>query len=83
MRYQDSVKAIRHKEVYVLKIGLMRVYYSKYFHYLLKFFIDMLSLDEAWNLLVYLGLSIMRCISAELLYLYQPVGVCIEKWFPY
>ena len=32
--------------------------------------------------MLYLSLNIMRCISAELLYTYQTVGVCIREWFP-
>ena len=31
---------------------------------------------------LHLSLNIMRCISAELLYTYQTVGVCIREWFP-
>ena len=75
MRRQDSVKGIRHKEVCVLRIGLMHVYYSMYFYYLLLFVIHVLSLDKLVDLLVYLSLSMMRCISAELLYVCQTVGV--------
>ena len=32
------------------------------------------------DLLIYLGLSMMHYISAELLYICQTVGVCIGKW---
>ena len=35
----DGVKGIRHKEVCVLEIGLMHVYYSKYIYYLMLFVI--------------------------------------------
>ena len=47
MGRQDDVKGIRHKEVCVLRISLMHVYYSMYFHYLLSFLIHVLSLDKA------------------------------------
>ena len=69
MGRQDGVKGIRHKEVFVLRIGLMHVYYSIYFYYLLLFIIHILSLDKLGDLLMYLSLSMMRCISAEL-YMY-------------
>ena len=82
MRRQDGVKQIRHKEVCVLRIGLMHVYYSMYFYYLLLFVIHVLSLDKLGDLLVYLSLSVMRCISDELLYVCQTVGVWLVKWFP-
>ena len=82
MGYQDSVKGIRHKEVCVLRIGLMHVYYSMYFYYLLLFVIHVLSLDKLGDLLMYLSLSVMRCISAELLYACQTVGVWIGKQLP-
>ena len=75
MGRQDSVKGIRHKEVYVLRIGLMHVCYSMYFYYLLLFDIHVLSLDKLGDLLMYLSLSMMHCISAELLYVCQTVGV--------
>ena len=80
MGRQDGVKGIGHKEVCVLRIGLMYVYYSIYFYYLLLFVIHMLSLDKLKNLLLYIRLSMMRCISGELLYICQTVGVCIGKW---
>ena len=82
MGSQDGVKGIRHKEVCVLKIGLMHVYYSMYFYYLLVFFIHVLSLDELGDLLMYLSLSMMHCILAELSYVCQTVGVWIGKWLP-
>ena len=82
MGRQDDVKWIRHKEVYVLWIGLMHVYHSMYFHYLLLFIIHVLSLDKLGDLLMYLSLSVMCCISAELLYVCQTVGVWIGKWLP-
>ena len=82
MGRQEGVKGIRHKEVCVLRIGLMHVYYSMYFYYLLLFVIYMLSLDKLRDLLMYLSLSVMRCISAELLYVYHTVGVWIRKWLP-
>ena len=71
----DGVKGIRHKEVYILRIGLMHVYYSMYFYYLLLFVIHVLSIDKLGELLTYLSLSVIRCISAELLYVCQPVDV--------
>ena len=70
MGRQDGVKEIRHKEVCVLRIGLMHVYHSMYFYYLLLFVSHVLSLDKLGDLLMYLSLSMMRCISAELLYVY-------------
>ena len=45
MERQDSIEGIRHQEVYVLSIGLMYVYYSIYFYYLLLFVIHVLLLD--------------------------------------
>ena len=80
MGRQDRIKRIRHKEVCVLRIGLMHVFYSVYFHYLLLFIIHVLSLDKLGDLFMYLSLSVMRCISAELLYLCQTIGVWIGKW---
>ena len=68
MGCQDGIKGIRHKEVCVLRIGLIHVYYSMYFYYLLLFVIHVLSLNKLGDLLMYLSLSVMRCISAELLY---------------
>ena len=77
---QDGLKAIRQKEVCVLRIGLMHVYYSMYFYYLLLFVIHVLSLDKLGDLLMYLSLSVLHCISAVLLYICQTVGVWIGKW---
>ena len=79
MGCQDGVKGIRHKEVYVLRIGLMHIYYSIYFYYLLLFIIYVLSLDKLGDLLMYLSLSIVRYILAELLYACQTVSVLIGK----
>ena len=45
----------------------MHVYYSIYFYYLLLFIIHMVLLDKLGNLLVYLSISVMYCILAELL----------------
>ena len=75
MGHQDVVKGIRHKEVCVLRIGLMHVYYLMYFYYLLLFVIHVLSLDKLADLLMFLSWSMMRCISAELLYVSQTVVV--------
>ena len=82
MGRQDGVKGIRHKEVCVLRIGLMHVYHSMYFLYLLLFVIHVLLLDKLGDLLMYLSLSTIRRISAELLYVCQTVGVWIGKWLP-
>ena len=82
MRRQNDVKGIRYKEVCVLRIGLMHVYYSMYLHYLLSFVIHVLLLDKLGDLLMYLTLSTIRCISAELLYACQTVGVWIGKLLP-
>ena len=82
MERQDSVKGIRHKKVYVLRIGLTHVYYSLYFHYLLLFVIYMLPLDKLGDLLMYLSLRVMCCVSAELSHVYQTVGAWIGKWLP-
>ena len=79
MGCQDGVLGIMHKEVYVLRIGLMHVYYSMYFYYVLLFVIHMLSLDKLEDLLMYLSLSKIYCISAELSYVCQTVGVQIRK----
>ena len=80
MGRQDGVKSIRHKEVCVLRIGLMHVYYTIYFYYLLLFVLHVLRWDKLGDLLMYLSLSMMRCISTELLYVGQTVGVWIGKW---
>ena len=82
MTSQDGVEGIRHKEVYVLRIGLMHIYYSIQFYYLLFFVIHLLFLNKLGDLLMYLSLSVMRCISAELSYVCQTVGVTIGKWLP-
>ena len=78
-----ALKGIRYKVVCVLRIGLMHVYYLRYFYYLLLFVIHVLSLDKPGNLLRYFSLSVMRSISARHLYVYQTVGVWIEKWILY
>ena len=75
MERQDCVIGIRYKEVCILRIGLMYVYYSKYFYYLLLFVIHVLSLDMVGDLPMYFSLSRMHCISAELLYVCQTVGL--------
>ena len=82
MEQQDGIKGIRHKEVYVLRIGLMDVYHWMYFHYLVWFVIHMLLLDKVGDLPMYLSLSVMGCISAELSYVCQTVSVWIGKWLP-
>ena len=82
MGRQDRVKGISHKEMFVLRIGLMHVSYSVFFYYLLSFVILVLSQDKLGDLLMYLSLSVMHCISAELSYVCQTVGVWIGKWLP-
>ena len=80
MGRQDGIKGIRHKEVCILKIGFMHVYHSMYFYYLLLFVIYVLSLNKLGDLLMYFSLSVMGCISAELLFVCQTAGVWIGKW---
>ena len=82
MGCQDGVKRIKHKEVCVLRIGLMHVYYLMYFYYLLLLVIHVISLDKLRDLLMYLSLSVMHYISAELSNVHQTVGVWIGKWLP-
>ena len=79
MRSQDGVKGIRHKEVCVLRIGLMHVYHSMYFHYLLLFVIHVLLRDKLGDLLMYLSLSVLCCISVELSCVCQTVDAWIGK----
>ena len=64
----NRIKGIKHKEVCVLRIGLIHVYYSMYFYYLLLFIIHMLLLDKLGDLLLYFSLSVIRCILAEVLH---------------
>ena len=56
MGRQDGVQGIWHKEACILRIGLMHVYYSIYFYYLLLFLIHVLLLDKLAYLLMYLTL---------------------------
>ena len=77
-----TLKGIRYKEVCVLKIGLMHIYYSIYFYYLLLFVIHVLALDKLVDLLKYLSLILMRCISVELFYICQTLGLLIRKGLP-
>ena len=77
-----GVKGIRHKEVSVLRIGLMHVYYSIYLYYLLLFVTHVLSLDKLVDLLMYLSPSVIHCISVELSYVCQTAGAWIGKWLP-
>ena len=72
-----ALNGIRHKEVSVFQIGLIYVYYLMYFYYLLLFVIHVLLLDNIEDLLMYLSLSFIHCISDEYLYIYKPVGVYI------
>ena len=46
------------------------------------FVVHVLSVTKLGDVLLFLSLSVMRCISAELLDVYQTAGVCIGKWFP-
>ena len=82
MSRQDDVKGIRHKEVCVLRSGLMHIYHSMYFHYLLLFAIHVLLFDKLGDLLMYFSLSVIHCISAEPLYVCQTVGVWVRKCLP-
>ena len=79
IRCHYGVKEIKHKELFVLRIYLIHVYYLMYFYYLSLFVIQVLSLDKLADLLVYLSLSIIHCISTELLYVCLTVGVWIGK----
>ena len=72
-----ALKGITHEEVCVLRIGLMHVYHSIYFHYLLFFVIHVLPSDKHGDLHMYLRLSVMGCVSAELSYVCQTVGARI------
>ena len=66
IRYKEvSVIRIRHKEVSVIRITFMYVYYLMYLYYLMLFVIYVLSLDKLGDLLQYLGLNMMHCVSAE------------------
>ena len=82
MGRQEGVKGIRHKEVCILRVGLMHVYHSMYFNYLLLFVTHVLSLHKLEDMLMYLSLSVMRYISAELSYVCQTVGVWIGILLP-
>ena len=82
MEHQNGIEGIRHKEVCILRIGLLHVYYSMYFYYLLLFVIHVLSLHRLMDLLMYLSLTMMCCISARHLYVCRTVGVRIGKWLP-
>ena len=79
---QNGVKGIRYQEVCVLRIGLTHVYHWMYLHYLLLFAIHVLVLDRLGDPLMYLSLSVIRCISVEPRYVYQTVGVWIGEWHP-
>ena len=80
MGHQDSVKGIRYKEVYVLRIGLTHVYYLMYFHYPLLLVIHVILLDKVVDLLLYFSPSVMHRISAEILYVCQTVADYVETW---
>ena len=60
-------------------IGLLHIYYVMYFNYFLLFVILVLSLDKRADVRMYLSLSVMSCISAELLYVCQTVAVWNRK----
>ena len=82
MGRKDDVKRIRYKEVAVLRIGLMHFYNLIYFYYLLLFVIHVLSLDKLGDLLMYLTLSLMCCITAKLSYICPTARVWTGKWLP-
>ena len=82
MGRQDGVKGIRHEEVCIIRIDLMHVYDSMYFHYLLLFVIHVLLLDKLGDVLMYHSMSVIGCILAELSYVCQTVSVWIGKWVP-
>ena len=82
MGHQDCVKGIWHKEVCLVRIGLMHVYYLIHFYYLLLFVIHVSSFDKLRDLPMHLSLHVMRCISAELFHACQTVGIVIGKWLP-
>ena len=75
MKHQDGVKGIKHQEVYVVRIGFMHDSYAIHMYYLLLFITHVLLLAKLWDLLVYFSLSVMCCISAELLCVCHTVGV--------
>ena len=83
MGHQDCVKGMAPKEVSVFRISLLQVYHWMYFYYLHLFVIHVLLLDKLRDLLMYLSLSVIRCLSAELLHVCQTLGVLIEKWLPH
>ena len=60
----------------------MYVSYSLNFYYLLLFVIHVLLLYKLGDLLMYLSLSVICYISAELSYVCQTVGVWIGKSLP-
>ena len=80
MRCQAGIIGIRYKEVCVLMVGLMHVYYSMDFYYLLSFVTHILLFDKLSDLLLYSNLCVICCIAAELLHAYQTVSVWIGKW---
>ena len=82
MGCQDGVTGIRHKEVCVLWIDHMHVCNSIDFYSLLEFVIHILLLDKLRDLLMYLSLSVIRSIVAEILHVCQTVGFLIGKCLP-
>ena len=82
MGHQDGVKVVSHKKVSVLRIGLIHGYYLIHCYYHLLFVIFVLSFNNLDNLLLYLCLMVMHCISAEIFYTWQTAGVKIEKRLP-
>ena len=79
MKNQNGVKGIRNKEVCILRIGLIYVYYSIYFYNLMLFVTHILSLDKYGDLLLYLSLSVMHCMSVELSHVYETAHAWIGK----
>ena len=79
MGRHDGINQIRDKEMCICPIGLMHIYYSMCFYYLLLLVIHLLSSDNLGDVLMYLSLHVIRCISVGHLYVCQTVGVWIEK----
>ena len=76
---QDCMEEIWHKEVCVLRVGLMHLSYVMYFYYLLLFFTYMLLLDNLRDLLLHHSPNMMHSISAEPWNVCQTESICIGK----
>ena len=77
--HQDTIKGIRQVEVCILRIGLMHVYYTIDFYYLLLFAITVVLLHGLGFSLCMSAWNMMHYILAKLLYVYQTVHVPIKK----